>query len=112
MKHDMHNGVTKARLSEPRRRLVEMMQQMVFGRIDGLAVRGGEPVFDPKPRVIRDIKLGSENSPRVESNDEDFMLKSQIVELFDYLTEVQNGSVQSIEIKHGLPFRLIVEHTV
>ena len=107
----MQNDATKAQLSEPRRRLVEMMQQMCFGRIDGLTVRDGEPVFDPRPRLIRDIKLGGETSPRPESSHEEFALKSQVVELFDHLTDIGDGVVQSIEIKHGLPFRLIVERT-
>jgi hypothetical protein len=111
-RQNMRNSVTKAGLSEPRRRLVEMMQQISFGRIDCLAVRGGEPVFDPKPRVIRDIKLGGENSPGLESGHRDFLLKTQVIELLDYLTEVNDGIVESIEVKHGLPFRLIVEHTV
>lgn len=104
------NQMTKARLSEPRRRLVEVMQQMCFGRIDGLTVRAGEPVFDPRPRLIRDIKLGGDTLPQPESNSGDFALKIQVVELLDHLTEIQDGIVQSIEVKHGLPFRLMVEH--
>ncbi|MGA2186553.1 MAG: hypothetical protein ABSH47_26350 [Bryobacteraceae bacterium] len=87
------------------------MQQMYYGRIDGLVILDGEPVFDPMPRIIRDIKLGGEDGPRPESNHADFLLKSQVIELFDHLTEIRNGSIESIEVKHGLPFRLVVEQS-
>lgn len=105
------NRATKAGLSEPRRKLVETMQQMDFGHIDGLVILDGDPVFDPMPRIVRDIKLGGEDGPRPKSNHADFLLKSQVIELFDHLTEIRNGSIESIEVKHGLPFRLVVEQS-
>jgi hypothetical protein len=37
-----------------------MMQKLNFGRIEGLQIRDGEPVLNPVPRLIRDIKLGGE----------------------------------------------------
>lgn len=104
-------SVLQSGLSESRRRLVDTMRQMWFGRIENLAVRNGEPSFDPAPRIIREVKFGGENAPRPESN-HDFALKSQVVELLDHLTEIGDGSVQSIEVKYGLPFRLIVQQTV
>lgn len=108
----IRSGATKAGLSEPRRKLIETMQQMYFGHIDGLVVLDGEPVFDPVPRIIRDIKLGGEDSSRPESNRADLLLKSQVIELFDHLTEIRNGKIESIEVKHGLPFRLVVEQSI
>src|SRR5438876_6036540 len=77
---------TKASLSAPRRRLLEAMQRLNFGRIEGLAIRSGEPVFQPVPRIIQDIKIGGENGPRAELSIEDFALKSSVIELFDHLS--------------------------
>jgi hypothetical protein len=74
----------KASLSEPRRRLVELMQRVNFGRIEGLAVRAGEPVLAPPPRVVNEIKFGGENGPRPELAAADFALKAQVVELFHH----------------------------
>lgn len=88
------------------------MQQINFGRIDGISVRNGEPVFEPAPRVIREIKFGGENGPRPELGVEDFVLKAQVVELFDRLDDLGNGKVGSLEIKHGLPFRMSIEQMV
>ena len=104
----MSNVSSKSQLPASRRRLVELMQRINFGRIEHLAVRGGEPVLDPPPRVVREIKIGGENGPRAEVRSDDFCLKRQVTELFDHLRELGNGVVESLEIKHGLPFRLMV----
>ena len=75
----MRGTSTKALLSEPRRHLLEAMQRLNFGRIEGLVLRNGEPVFQPAPRIIQDIKIGGENGPRPELTIEDFALKSSVI---------------------------------
>ncbi|HLH16243.1 MAG TPA: hypothetical protein VKX45_03440 [Bryobacteraceae bacterium] len=105
----MNDLMTKASLSAPRRRLLETMQRLNFGRIEDLEIRKGEPVFNPAPRIIQDIKLGGENGPRPELDRSDFVLKSQVAEFFDYLSRLGDGLVESIEVKHGLPFKLVIE---
>ena len=40
---------TKTSLTPARRRLVELMQEVNFGRIERLKVRDWEPVLDPPP---------------------------------------------------------------
>ena len=58
-----HGSTTKAGLSATRRKLLERMQRTNFGRLE-LRIQGGEPVFEPPPRVIQDVKLGGgENGP-------------------------------------------------
>ncbi len=95
--------------SDSRQLLIRLMQQLNFGRIEGLAVRGGRPVFDPPPRIIREVKFGAENGPRPEAGRADFALKAQVRELFAQLEELGDGVVRCIEIQRGLPFRMIVE---
>ncbi len=104
----MTQSVTKASLSPARRRLLELLQQVNFGRVEFLAVQDGEPVFDPPPRVIREIKFGGDNGPRPERDAADFALKAQLVELFRCFDQVGDGTIEVLEIKHGLPFRLMV----
>jgi hypothetical protein len=85
------------------------MQRLNFGCILDLPVQDGEPVLDPPPRVVREVKFGGENGPRPESAKTDFALKAQVQDLFAHLEAVGNGVVQCIEIKHGLPFKMTVE---
>ena len=98
----------KASLSPARRRLLEVLQQVNFGRVESLAIVNGEPVLDPPPRIVREIKFGAENGPRPEISSADFLLKQQVVELLAVLDKMQNGVIDVIEVKHGLPFRAIV----
>ena len=108
----MKTNLTKAALPAARQRLLELMQTMNFGRIEDLAVRGGNPVFDPPPRVIRELKIGGDNGPRPERDASDFLLKDQVVELFFHLDRLGDGTVAIIEVKHGLPFRLLLTESV
>lgn len=103
----MNESLTKSSLTSARKHLLVLMQRLNFGRIEGLAVRGGQPVFNPVPRLLREVKFGGENGPRPESAAADFTLKVQVVELFRQLDEIGDGTVELIEVKHGLPFRMV-----
>ena len=99
----------KSSLSHPHARLIELMQEVNFGTVEGLHVRDGEPVFTPPPRVIREIKFCAENGPRPELGKHDFALKAQVRDLFAHLESLGDGIIRTLEIKHGLPFRMTVE---
>ena len=107
----MGSPTNKAHLPAAGVRLVDLMQRISFGRIESLAVRDGQPVFDPPPRVIREVKFGGENGPRPEAAKPDFALKAQVRELFAQLVALGDVTIQSIEIKHGLPFKMTVEES-
>ena len=90
---------------------MELMQQLCFGRIENLTIHAGEPTFDPPPKVSREFKFGPENARQLGPSD-DFVLKSHFNELFDHLEQIGDGSIAVLEIRHGLPFRLVVEQPV
>ena len=96
----------KASLSPPRKKLIELMQELNFGRINHLVIREGEPIFQPAPTVIREYKFGAENGTRQERMKKDFFLKSQVAELMQQLETIQDGTIIELEVKHGLPFRM------
>lgn len=100
---------TKSNLSPARAILVEKMQRLDFGRIEDLTIRDGEPVLDPPPRIIRDVKFRGENGPRRECDLDDFVLKSEVVDLFARFDELGDATIQSLEVQHGLPFRMQLE---
>jgi len=105
----MTDTVALASLPPAGERLVRLMQELNFGQVWGLVVRDGEPVFDPPPRVVREVKFGGENGPRPETAKGDFALKAQVRELLAQLESLGDGIVECIEVKHGLPFRMTVE---
>ena len=104
----MSGQLRHSRLSPARQRLVLLMQQMNFGRIENLLVQKGEPVFAPPPRLVREIRLGGENGSRPEAGVADFALKAPVVELLAHLSEIGSGRIESLEVRHGLPQRLVL----
>ena len=100
---------TYQRLSPGRKNLVRQMQEINFGRIERLEIKNGDPVFDPAPKIVREVKFGGENGPRPEKSDSDFALKAQVQGLFNQMDGISSGQIDLKEIKHGLPFRMLVE---
>jgi hypothetical protein len=96
---------TAGALSPARRRLLTLLQQLNFGRVEGLDVRGGEPVLDPMPQVVREHKFGGENGPRPEAACGDFALKDQHLDLMVQLDRIGDGTITTLVVKHGLPFQ-------
>jgi hypothetical protein len=102
-------GIQKRPLGQSQRLTVEIIEAIRFGLIQGLAIRDGQPCYDPSPRIVQSIKLGSDPEPLRQTGDND-TLKKAIVDLFERLSTLSNCTVD-IEVQHGLPFRLIVERS-
>ena len=108
----MPQPVAKAHLTGDQKCLVEWMQRMYYGRIEGLRVRGGLPVCDPPPRVVREVKLDGERGPHPMIEREDFVLKAEVQELFAQMERMGDGVILVIEVRNGLPVRMVFEEEV
>ena len=106
--HDL--AVMKSSISEVQKHLITLMQKLHFGRIENLRIVGGDPIFDPPPRIIRKLKIGGENGSRPEARQPDFRLKQQHIEMLEAIAALGEGLV-SIEVKHGLAFSMEIEYT-
>ncbi len=106
----MTNFAKKSSLTPGRERLIRLMQLMNFGRIENLQFRCGEPVFNPPPRIVQKFKLAANNGPRDEVWIQDFLLKRQVIEFFDLVTEAGDEVTASIEVKAGLTFTFEIEN--
>jgi hypothetical protein len=101
----------KKALSPARRQLLELIQRYRFCEIHNLEIRGGEPVFDPSPQVSEEIKISAADDPRPRIEKCDFLLQAQIIELLEHIHRVGDGRIAVIEVRHRLPFRLVVERS-
>ena len=99
----------KSSLTPHRARLVDLMQQINFGRIEDLRVLKGQPQFNPPPRVFRTVKPGHANGSRPEAAKVDFELKAKLIDFFAHLDAVGDGVIERIEVQHGLPFLMTYE---
>lgn len=104
----MQDGPRLSQLQPAQRKLVRLMHEMGFGRIEGLVVHGGLPVFRPTPRVVREIKLEPETTPP-EPAAGDYVVKYQVRRLLDRLRELGDGRIETLIVANGLPMRLAVE---
>ncbi|MGC3971111.1 MAG: hypothetical protein QM775_28375 [Pirellulales bacterium] len=95
--------ITKSQLSVPRQKLLELMQKLNFGRFQQLRLEQGEPVLNPPPLVVQDLKMGGNNDPRVEIHLRNFTLKQAHVELFHHFDAIQDGVIDEMEVRAGLP---------
>jgi hypothetical protein len=95
-------------LSPSRRALVRLCQDLNHGQIQTLVVRDADPNFFPPPVVLRDVKLDSHDESRPEAALPDFEIRDEIHRLMAHLDELQNGVVDVIYVRAGLPRRLIM----
>ena len=105
----MRQATRLQQLSAPRQYLVRLCQLINFGRIEDLELRRGEPVFSPAPRVFLDVRLDLEDAVRSEQGLPDFAIPEEIHRLLARLDAIQDGNIERIEVRAGIPRRLIVE---
>ncbi len=108
----MKHAARFSQLSAPRQVLVRLLQSVNFGHVDGLEVRGGEPVFSPAPTVLVEVKLDSESEPRQETNLADFELRGEVTRLMEQLDELGNASIERIDVRYGVPRRAVIERPI
>lgn len=99
---------TKSVLSPARQRLVELMQEINYGRIKALQIRAGEPVLSSSVCIEEEIVFGKDNTSNVSWAKSDFALKKEVVELFQLFDRKQQFSIERLEIQDGLPRRMTV----
>jgi hypothetical protein len=91
------------------RNLLDAIRTLGFGQIESLRIRAGEPVLDPWPTVVRDLKFGVDRQEPRATSSTDFELKREVAELFEYTREVEDGEIRILAVRHGLPFTMEIE---
>jgi hypothetical protein len=96
-------------LSTAERTLLDAIRALGFGQIEFLRISGGEPVLNPWPTIVRDLKFGVDRTEPRATNGYEFELKRETAELFEYTREVGEGEIRTLVVRHGLPFSMEVE---
>jgi hypothetical protein len=106
------NGLRFSQLSAPRQTLVRLCQAINHGSIENLEVRSSEPVFNPLPVTVKDVKLDADEEARPEQGLADFVVSDEVMRLIRLLDELGCGTLRRIEVHAGLPRRILVESQV
>ena len=96
-------------VSAPRQAFVRRCQTIGFGTITMLLIRDCQPVFSQETGVLLDLKLDGDDPRRPERQLTDFVLSTEIVRLFSMLDAMHDGIIEHIEIRTGIPRRIIVK---
>jgi hypothetical protein len=96
-------------LSPAERSFSNLLQQLRFGHLESLKIKGGELVLDPVPRVVQVLRLGT---AEVVPSDwpAEFQLKKSLADFFEFVRGVDDGEIRCLQVRHGLPFSMQVEH--
>ncbi len=105
----MNTSCTFQPSSQAENRLVDLISNVRYGVIRNLRIERGQPVFNPAPEVVRNIKFGAKDGHDAKLNAPK-LHKEQMAELFDAIAEIGDGCVESLEVQAGLPFRLNVSY--
>ena len=108
----MKHAVKKANLTPARKRLLEMKQEINHGRIGGLKVHNGQPVFDPPPTVVRLFLFSKNNGPNASRSNDGFVLKKNVMWLFEFFDQESTFVIKELFIENGLPVRITVVEAV
>ena len=84
-------------------RLVQMLRDIGFGRLEDLRVERGEVIFNPAPTVIRTVHFGSSTSNQPTYGSANFELKTQVIELIELIRKMRTGRIRTLQIRSGLP---------
>ncbi|MFH2000500.1 MAG: hypothetical protein ABIK28_12515, partial [Planctomycetota bacterium] len=104
--YTMRSETLKSSLSPERKKLLELMQEINNGRIEGIQVRDSEPLFDPPPTTYKLFIFDKPNIPNASIKKQDYMLKRRVVELFDLFDEMKSFYIKELTISDGLPIRM------
>jgi hypothetical protein len=93
------------------RRFIVALNQLGFGRLEFVRIQRGELVLDPAPTVVQVLKFGATES-QPPSGSADFELKKPLAKFFEYIRGVDDGAIRCLEVRHGLPFSMEIEHCI
>jgi len=84
----------------------------LHGHIEALRITDGEPTFNPAPMLLVDVKLDQDEGPRLEVELCDFELCGELRRLMSRIDAIKDGKVARLEIRGGIPRRVIFESTM
>ncbi len=89
-----------------------LLQRLGFGHLESVKIRRGALVLDPGPTVVKVMKFGVADSQPPTDGSAAFELKKAMTELVEYIRGVDYGEIRCLEVRHGLPFSMEVEHRI
>jgi hypothetical protein len=98
-------------VSPRRQQLIRICQALHFGFIRGIRVQGGEPCLEAAV-LVADERLDIPEEVRPEIRLDDFNLSQEWRRLLVRFDQIQDGAIERIEVRAGIPRRVLFESQV
>ena len=86
---------------------------MNFGYLENLLIRNQDPVLaETPPSILVDIKLDADLAATPLREPADFELCAEFCRLMSLLDEIVNGRISRIEVRSGVPRKVLCEQPV
>jgi len=89
--------------------LIRAMQKLNFGHLDYLVVEDRVPRMEKSIIAVAEYRFNGSNGPSPEYELDDFTLKQSMIDFIDEIQALGNAIVDTVSVKHGLPFKMEVE---
>ena len=107
----MPSDLRFSELSLQRQALVRLCQSINYGHIEDLTVVEREPVMGgAAPTGVVDVRLDADEQPRGELGMTDFTLCAEVCRLMLLLDRVETGGISKIEVRAGIPRRVLLRN--
>lgn len=95
-------------VSPRRQQLIRMCQALNFGVMSGIRLECGDPVLAASSSLVED-RLDLPDEARPEVRLDDFNLSKEWLRLLARFDEIQDGTIERLEVRAGLPRRILAQ---
>ena len=100
-------------VSDAEKKLLTLMSEIGFGRIENLEISCGAVTLTPKSRKISSACFEHTDTPHKASRtDGNFLLTEKHIRFISMLRGISKGTLHAIQITAGLPVRAEIEETI
>jgi hypothetical protein len=89
--------------------LLRLCSWVGHGSVHDVDFRAGQPAFDPQPVTVCEYRLNTDIAGRPEGKFADYVLRQEARRLISLLDAIGSGRIKRIDVREGLPWRVIVE---
>lgn len=85
-----------------------LVRETQFGSVRRFRLSDGQPVFDDGTEIGVEYKLSGLEPQREVMDDETYLKRPQVRTMFTRFRQLRNGIVECLDVRDGLPFKMVV----
>lgn len=91
------------------RELIRLIRQTQFGCISNIKLSAGQPILDGNTSVSIEFKLSGLEPTKEVLSEQDYLNKPQVRTLFERFRTLGNGTIECLDVRDGLPFKVTIK---